>query len=327
MRLAVPVFALSVGPFSLVPGCDFAEEREDQTAAIQVGSATQLFAGDDRKQTEYPEGAGPLVTSEADRAIKSGLTYLVKQQHDDGSFGEGTFRGNLAVTSLSALAMMASGSSPSRGPYGGPIEKAVKYVLEAVSSSGFIYIPGTSTHGPMYSHGFGTLFLAEAYGMTKRPEVREKLKKAVTLIIDTQNNEGGWRYQPVKHDADLSVTACQVNALRAARNAGLFVPKDTIDGCLRYVKGSQNPDGGFRYMLSGGASAFPRSAAGVVSLFSGGDTTARRSAWPLPICTAVPRAAGIAPATISTESTMQRRPCGLPAQRTGTNGIRRRATP
>ena len=114
----------------------------------------------------------------------------------------------------------------------------------------------------MYSHGFGTLFLAEAYGMTHRPEIREKLQKAVRLIIDTQNAEGGWRYQPVRRDADLSVTICQINALRAARNAGLFVPKETVENCIRYVKQSQNPDGGFRYMLQGGASAFPRSAAG-----------------------------------------------------------------
>ena len=120
----------------------------------------------------------------------------------------------------------------------------------------------------MYSHGFGTLFLAEAYGMTHRPEIREKLQKAVRLIIDTQNNEGGWRYQPVRRDADLSVTICQINALRAARNAGLYVPKETVDDCIRYVKQSQNPDGGFRYMLQGGASAFPRSAAGVVALHS-----------------------------------------------------------
>ena len=123
----------------------------------------------------------------------------------------------------------------------------------------------------MYSHGFGTLFLAEAYGMTHRPEIREKLRKAVQLIIDTQNNEGGWRYQPVKNDADLSVTICQINALRAARNAGLYVPKETVDACINYVKQSQNPDGGFRYMLSGGASAFPRSAAGVVALQSAGE--------------------------------------------------------
>ena len=43
----------------------------------------------------------------------------------------------------------------------------------------------------MYSHGFGTLFLAEAYGMTHRPEIREKLQKAVQLIIDTPEQRGG----------------------------------------------------------------------------------------------------------------------------------------
>ena len=147
------------------------------------------------------------------------------------------------------------------------IDKALAYVMDNTAPSGFISVPGSATHGPMYSHGFGTLFLAEAYGMTRRPEIREKLRKAVQLIIDTQNNEGGWRYQPVKRDADLSVTICQINALRAARNAGLYVPRETVEGCIRYVKRSQNADGGFRYMLSGGPSSeFPRSAAGVVAL-------------------------------------------------------------
>jgi hypothetical protein len=122
----------------------------------------------------------------------------------------------------------------------------------------------------MYGHGFATLFLAECYGMTQRPDVREKLSLAVNLIINTQNTEGGWRYQPQRRDADISVTICQVMALRAARNAGLFVPRETIDRCTEYVKRSQNPDGGFMYMVQGGQSAFPRSAAGVVALYSAG---------------------------------------------------------
>jgi hypothetical protein len=66
------------------------------------------------------------------------------------------------------------------------------------------------------------------------------------LIIEAQNAEGGWRYQPVPRDADLSVTICQIDALRAARNARLFVPTKTVDACTRYVRQSQNPDGGFR---------------------------------------------------------------------------------
>ena len=92
--------------------------------------------------------------------------------------------------------------------------------MENTSPSGFIAVPGSATHGPMYSHGFGTLFLAEAYGMTRRPEIREKLRKAVQLIIDTQNNEGGWRYDPSPTGADISVTIMQVMALRGAKDAG-----------------------------------------------------------------------------------------------------------
>jgi hypothetical protein len=226
----------------------------------------------DARRGDVPEGTAEMMTPETDRAIQSGLAWLARNQNTDGSFGSSTYRGNIAVTSLAGLAFMASGSSPGRGPYGAPIDKALAYVMDNTAPSGFISVPGSSTHGPMYSHGFGTLFLAEAYGMTHRPEIREKLRKAVQLVIDTQNNEGGWRYQPVKHDADLSVTICQINALRAARNAGLYVPKDTVDACIRYVKQSQNPDGGFRYMLSGGPSSeFPRSAAGVVALQSAGE--------------------------------------------------------
>ena len=60
-------------------------------------------------------------------------------------------------------------------------------------------------------------------------------------------------------------------ALRAARNAGLYVPNETIDRSIDYVKRSQNADGGFMYMLSNaGESDFPRSAAAVVALYSAG---------------------------------------------------------
>ena len=47
--------------------------------------------------------------------------------------------------------------------------------------------------------------------------------RACRLIVNTQNDEGGWRYNPVPYDADVSVTICQVMALRSARNAGIEV--------------------------------------------------------------------------------------------------------
>ena len=67
------------------------------------------------------------------------------------------------------------------------------------------------------------------------------------------------------------MTICQVMALRSARNAGIEVPKQTIEKAVAYVKKCQNPDGGFRYQADMGMSAWPRSAAGVATLFYAGE--------------------------------------------------------
>ncbi|HEX3726230.1 MAG TPA: prenyltransferase/squalene oxidase repeat-containing protein [Pirellulales bacterium] len=222
-------------------------------------------------QTRDPEkSAVGLITPAATRAIERGLDMLAARQDEDGSFHSGGYSRNVAIGALAGMAFMSNGSTPGRGPYGRHVEKCIDFILANTQESGFINMPNASSHGPMYGHGFATLFLAECYGMTMRTDLREKVTKAVQLIVNTQNNEGGWRYLPVRADADISVTICQIMALRAARNAGLYVPRNTIDRCTEYVKRSQNADGGFMYMIQGGQSQFPRSAAGVVALYSAG---------------------------------------------------------
>lgn len=214
--------------------------------------------------------AADMLTPETLQAIRAGLECLASRQNPDGSMGAEGYQRDVAVVSLVGLAMLAHGSAPGRGAYGQPINRCIDYLLKNTDDSGFINATGRDNHGPMYGHGFATLFLAEVYGMRPEPELRVKLVKAVRLIVNTQNDEGGWRYWPERRDADISVTICQVMALRAARNAGIYVGNDTIDRCTEYVKRCQNPDGGFAYMLPGGVSEFPRSAAGVVALYSAG---------------------------------------------------------
>jgi len=70
----------------------------------------------DPRRGDVPEGAADMITPDTERAINSGLAWLGRSQNSDGSFGNGTYRGNIAVTSLAGLAFMASGSSPGRGP-------------------------------------------------------------------------------------------------------------------------------------------------------------------------------------------------------------------
>lgn len=209
------------------------------------------------------------ITPRLEEAVRKGFEYLRRQQKPDGSFGQGRFGQHVGVTSLCAIAFMADGNLPGRGEFGECVQKALDFVLDHSTETGLLV--SDETHGPMYGHGFATLFLGEIYGMNQEDDrVRDALVRAVQLIVSSQNDEGGWRYNPVPDDADVSVTICQVMALRSARNAGIKVPKSTIDDAIRYVRACQNSDGGFRYMKDLGGSAWPRTAAGVASLFYAG---------------------------------------------------------
>jgi hypothetical protein len=181
------------------------------------------------------------------------------------------YRKNVAVSSLAGMAFLSAGHTPGRGQYGSQVEKAVDFILASSGPDGYINRLDSAAHGPMYGHGFATLFLAEVYGMSPRDEVHAKLKLAVQRIVNSQNKEGGWRYDPDGKDADVSVTVCQIMALRAARNCGIAVPKATVDQCVAYVQKCQNRDGGFSYQKDQlRDSAFPRSAAAIVALYSAG---------------------------------------------------------
>jgi hypothetical protein len=255
-------------------------------AGLFGASAGLALAGDDVPREAAPDGSAAkgMITPEADQAIDDGLKYLSSHRHRDGSFGTNAYAGNVAVTSLAAMAFMSGGHQPNRGPYGGVVTDALRFVLSqenrAGNKPGFLHNPNATPHGPMYGHGFATLFLAEAVGMVHdrklRDEVRDKLHRAVRVILDSQNVEGGWRYTPEPRDADLSVTICQIMALRAARNAGVAVPKAKVDRCVEYVKRCQDrTQGWFRYMAQGGGGGgfgqgFARTAAGVVALYSAG---------------------------------------------------------
>lgn len=215
------------------------------------------------------------ITPELDAAVSKGLAWLVAQQGPDGAFGDGRFGRNVAVTSLAGIALMADGHLPGRGAYGEVVSKALDSVLSNATESGLIASDATS--GPMYGHGFATLFLAEVYGMTQggndtaqAARLHEALIRAVRLIEQTQNDQGGWRYNPVPYDADVSVTICQIMGLRSARNAGIEVSKDVIDRAVEYVRKCQNSDGGFRYQMEMGPSAWPRSAAGIATFYYAG---------------------------------------------------------
>ena len=105
-----------------------------QEPARDQGKSVEGFG--EARRGDVPEGTLEMMTPETDKAIKNGLAWLARTQNADGSFGSGTYRGNIAVTSLAGLAFMSSGSSPGRGPYGAQIDKALAYVMDNTSPVG-----------------------------------------------------------------------------------------------------------------------------------------------------------------------------------------------
>ncbi len=209
-----------------------------------------------------------LVTPNAERAVNHALRYLEETQNADGSWGSSAHGRHPAVTALACLAFMAQGNLPGRGRYGRAVERGIQFLVTQVHpETGYI----GGSHGRMYGHGFATLALAEAYGMMPDPDLKRALERAIRCIKQSQKSDGGWRYDPSPAgSSDLSVTVCQVMALRSANNAGIKVPRETIDRAIEYTKHSANADGSFRYMLRSGSSSFALTAAGVTTLFGAG---------------------------------------------------------
>lgn len=242
-----------------------------------------LMATEPAGNPDQPKTAAAAPGGQADtavtQAIEKGLAFLSSKQQANGAWickvgyklNEGYIGAeneNIAVTALAGLAFMAQGNLPGRGKYGPEVARAVDFILSCVrETDGYI-----TKHGSrMYEHAFATLFLAEVYGMSPRDEVKAKLKKAAYLIVSSQNSEGGWRYQPAPIDADISVTVTTLQALRAARNIGISVPKETIDAAIKYIKKSARPDGAFEYQLPTSRTSFALTAAGVTALMSAGE--------------------------------------------------------
>ena len=228
----------------------------------------------DRKDSTNEKSPAQLISGKTQRVIDKGLAYLkrtqIKTGRNRGAFANSGMAGGVATASLGGLALMCGGHAPGQGPYGKAIDLCVEFVMKNVRDTGYIAMSDNGARENMYGHGFSMLFLSQAYGMTQKAEIGKKLRKAVELTCNTQNDQGGWRYRPQKSDADLSITVCQIMGLRGARDAGIDVPDEVRSKCIEYVKRSQNKNGSFRYTLNGGHTTFAMTAAGVTSLYSAG---------------------------------------------------------
>ena len=235
------------------------------------------------EKIESSEWKNPFKPDEVDKAIESGIKFVLSNQKDDGAIYD---RGNpTAITALSLMSLAAVGHLPIHpNKNGEAMAKALEFILLEKNQDEVGYFGKDG--GRMYGHGIVTLTLAEMLGMGMDEEtdksIRDKCQKAIDLILRSQKvqknqaQQGGWRYSPDSRDADLSVTIWQLMALRSAKNSGLDVPTSSITDAIKYLERSYksklddqgepiDKKSGFAYQ-PGGHPEYTTTAAGLLAM-------------------------------------------------------------
>jgi len=302
----------------------------------------------------------PNADAEVEAAVAKGLEYLKKTQAKDGHWEAQGGQYPTSMTALAGMAFLMEGSTLKEGKYTDQVKAAVDWFLSpnrqrANGLIGDARNPSESIRY-MYGQGFGTLFLASVYGEEEDREQREKLEKLLTKAVEftckAQTSKrhklpegkdveiGGWGYVSAADDANFdegSVTITALQGLRAAKNAGIPVPKETIDKAVRYLEACTTSDGGVIYNYLGGVAARGQerpalTAAAICCGFSAGQYSGELPKKWLKYCKAhegTPWPGGGRPTT-STRRTTSARPCTRsarpntascsPSRRSGTSG-------
>jgi len=213
--------------------------------------------------------------------------YLSGAQQGDGSWVDNGGQYPTSITSLCGMAMLMEGSTTRDGKYAKHIRKAADWVMDRCQrDTGMVGNPRNPTEAEryMYGHGCGLLFLACVYGEEEERDRRRRLHDILTRAVEftgrAQTPRGGWGYVTSADGGGFdegSVTITQVQAIRAAKNAGIVVPKSIIDKAHDYLKNCTTERGGVIYSLGHGGRAAvggerpPLTAAAIACMFNAGE--------------------------------------------------------
>ncbi|MCS6851900.1 MAG: terpene cyclase/mutase family protein, partial [Gemmataceae bacterium] len=223
-------------------------------ACFSMGSVLALLAGVSASPAEEP-------TPAVQQAIDKGLAWVARTQHRDGHWEANGGQYPSAMTGVAGMALLMEGSTLRDGKYADNIRRAVDWFLERSQRNGLIGNPNNPSESAryMYGHGFGMLFLASVYGEEEDGDRRRRLEEVLTRGVQftgkAQTDRGGWGYVSSADGGGFdegSVTITQMQALRAARNAGIVVPKSIIDKATKYLENCTTERGGVIYSLAHG---------------------------------------------------------------------------
>ena len=256
---------MGFGKDGATPGLDFASQVK---SPLIIKGLARGYGG------RFSRGGlgGGKHAQAIDDAIMRALRWLKAHQLANGSWGAGKEKEgrdstkDTAMTGLALLCYLAYGQTTASPEFGQTVEKAINHLKSIQDGDGYFGTEGGKKITPEnagqsypYVHGIATYAVSEAYGMTRIPDLKPVMEKAVQVILAGQQKEtGGWNYKYDKGERrDTSVSAWQVQALKAALIAGCTVPgiKDALENAVRDLKKVWNSQTGkFGYTAAGNGS-------------------------------------------------------------------------
>ncbi len=233
------------------------------------------------------------------------LRFMAMRQKPNGSWSDST-----GETALALLTYLAHGDTPSQSvEFKETVEKAIRWLLEDQittqdqlnklrADSKRKWPNKFNNHGyrqdnlgyfihrdaANYSHLVATYALAEAYAMTRIPDIKDALELAIPHITKGQNASGGWYYNmdATCPTSDSSYNSWAVQALKACKIAGIHNP-DIVKALKKAVGGMkhvQNPNGSFGYLNTAKSqyTGLTAAAALVLQMLDEGDSPDGRKA-------------------------------------------------
>jgi hypothetical protein len=218
---------------------------------------------------ERPSAQAQGMADEYKPVIEKNLGWLAKQQNKDGSWSNLEKQSDVTCTGVAGLALLMEGSSAVKGKYAENIRQAAVWMAQNCQEGTDDGRLGTNARqapfGYMTGQSYAVLFLASALSREEKSETKSfearlararqqemagVLKRAVGFIVKAQTKSGGWGMtSPGAGQVydNAGSTLEQILALRAAQQAGIDVPNETMQKAYAYLKEMTSPGGGIRF--------------------------------------------------------------------------------
>lgn len=196
------------------------------------------------------------------RAVNTGLSWMIEAQHDNGGWGAGTHarqdildphavHTDPATTAMAAMALLRSGTTLTSGNYSGNLRRALDHLLRAVESSPENSTNITTETGTQIQTKLGNnidVILTSQFLSNIQPylgddaalkaRVKACQNRCVEKIQNAQEGNGsmagsGW--------AGVLQSSFATNALEAAEANGARVDKDALAKARQFQKNNYNP--------------------------------------------------------------------------------------